>query len=197
MGKPNITFETEKLIVRPVAPGDKEKYMKLRRESSPIKGAYDVLDGLLEEEWKAELNSAKDIFLVASMKDSGVFAASASYQHFEDDEVEIGIDVAEEHRNKGIATELLTNMLRIAHDKYPDKRIILRTERTNAACRKAAEKCGGTICGYEPHPFSRLMDVFFKVADERFPGSRKMDELKQEYIAALMGNMDELCVYQF
>jgi len=124
-------------------------------------------------------------------------AACASFQFIESDDVELGIDVAKAFRNKGVATELITEMVRIAREIFPGKKIILKTERNNIACRRAAEKSGGSICGYEPHPYMKVMDGILTYADGKWPGNEKFEQLKREYIEVLRDSKDMMCIYSF
>ena len=171
MNKINISFETENLTVRSLQEEDKESYIALRREASNIAEAYKIFDGKM--------------------------AACASFQFIDSDDVELGIDVAKAFRNKGVATELITEMVRIAREIFPGKKIILKTERNNIACRRAAEKSGGSICGYEPHPYMKVMDGILTYADGKWPGNEKFEQLKREYIEVLRDSKDMMCIYSF
>lgn len=197
MNKINISFETENLTVRSIREDDKERYIALRKEASNIAEAYKLFEGLLEEEWKDIVSSTEDLFLMAFSKENGKMAACASFQFIESEDLEIGIDVAKVFRNKGVATELMTEMVRIAREIFPGKKIILKTERNNTACRKAAEKSGGTICGYEPHPYMKVVDGILAYANEKWPGSEKFEQLKREYVEVLRDSKDMMCIYSF
>ena len=198
MNKINISFETENLTVRSLQEEDKESYIALRREASNIAEAYKIFEGRLEEEeWKDIISSTEDLFLMAFSKEDGRMAACASFQFIESDDVELGIDVAKAFRNKGVATELITEMVRLAREIFPGKKIILKTERNNIACRRAAEKSGGAICRYEPHPYMKVMDGILTYADGKWPGNEKFEQLKREYIEVLRDSKDMMCIYSF
>lgn len=197
MNRTDIAFETENLTVRSIREDDKDRYIALRKEASNIAEAYKVFEGLPEEEWKDVVGCDEDLFLMAFSKKDGRLAACSSFQFIESDDLEIGIDVAKAFRNKGVATELMTEMVRIARDVFPGKKIILKTERNNIACRRAAEKSGGYICGYEPHPYTKVMDGILSYADKKWPGNEKFEQLKREYIEVLRDNKDTMCIYSF
>ena len=197
MNRTDIAFETENLTVRSIREDDKDRYIALRKEASNIAEAYKVFEGLPEEEWKDIVGCDEDLFLMAFSKKDGRLAACSSFQFIESDDLEIGIDVAKAFRNKGVATELMTEMVRIARDVFPGKKIILKTERNSIACRRAAEKSGGYICGYEPHPYTKVMDGILSYADKKWPGNEKFEQLKREYIEVLRDNKDTMCIYSF
>ena len=159
MEKPYIEIETEHFFIRSVAEADKSDYMGLRRQASEISAAYDIVPGFLDFEWEQELNSEDDLYLSVFDRDNNAFVASASIQAYRKQEAELGIDVVKERRRNGAGKEVLSAVLKKAHDMFPGRTFVTRINRKNAASRGLTEKCGGTFLRYDDSQFSKAVHV--------------------------------------
>ncbi len=196
MGKLRVSFFTDRLYVRSVEITDKDKYMNLRETTSPFAHTYKSLPGFREDEWEREFNSQSDIFVAAFLKDSSELVASASFQNIETDAIEFGFDVYETYRNQGIATELLKGMIQTAHALFPGKNFVIRTDVTNAACRRVAEKCGGILTGYEPTFAAKVIMAGMKLNGNIPADNEEQAELRTKNAQFIEENKEGVCVYR-
>ena len=187
--KPRIDFETERLHIRNVSECDKDEYMSLRENNSPISKAYELVADFRDFEWEGELHCEHDIFLSVFLRPDEIFVASASIQHYRNETVELGYDVVEEYRNRGFATEIVKGLVMTVHDLNPGKRIIIRMDDENAASKRVAEKCGAKIIEYEDTFVSRMLSKSMDL----YKDSKKYNDVKQ-YVEK---NKSYVCVYEF
>lgn len=197
MDKPIIHFDTERLHVRSVEESDKEAYMDLRVETSEIAQAYQTLPGFRDREWNGELNSQKDIFLSVFLKKNDVLIASASFQNYESDCIELGFDVTERYRKQGIATELVQGMLEIVSTLFPGKTVSIKTNVTNSACRRVAEKCGGVFSGYEPNRAAMAMETLLESFGNKPTDNKELQAMRMASAEYIKENKETVCVYIF
>lgn len=196
MGNMTISFFTDRLYVRSVEKTDKEKYMNLRETTSPFARTYKSLPGFREDEWERELNSQSAIFVAAFLKDSSELVASASFQNIDTDTIEFGFDVFEAYRNQDIATELMKGMIQTAHALFPGKNFVIRTDVTNAACRRVAEKCGGILTGYEPTFAAKVVMASMKLYGNKLAGDEDQAKLRTKSAEFIEKNKEGVCVYR-
>ena len=196
MDKPTVYFETERLYVRSLTEADHDYYMTLRIEESGLKKIYDRHESLRQEEWENELNNDKDISLAAFLKSDNTFVSSASYQSFRKDTIELGFDVVKEHRNHGIATELVKKMIETAHILFPGKQIVIKTRKDNDACKRVAEKCGGTLIGTEAAWAVRALQGLMKSLEEMKYPDDEWDEEREEALEIIEDCKNGVLVYR-
>lgn len=145
--------------------------MNIRKGNSVISSAY-RFPGFEDFEWDSELNSPDSVYLSVFIKTTGMLVASASIQKYIGPEIELGYDVADGYRNKGIATEVVKALLEEVHRRFPKTRVVVRTENDNAASRRVAEKCGGVLTESE--------DTFMTVAASLVKEMDDKGTLRQE-----------------
>ena len=197
MDKPKIHFDTPRLYVRSVEESDKEAYMNLRVETSEIAHAYQSLPGFRDREWDGELNSQKDTLLAAFLKENNLLVASASFQSYESNCIELGFDVSERYRRQGFATELVQGMLKTISTIFPDKTVSLRTAVTNTACRRVAEKCGGVFSGYEPTRATMAMAALMESYGNTPTDDKELLAMRIKGTEFIEENKEGVCVYIF
>ena len=98
--------------------------------------------------------------------------------------------MAEWYRKQGIATELVLGMLREARILFPGKKIKIRTDVTNAACRRVAEKCGAVLAGYEPDVLARALIQYLDMYGKEPTEDPKTLEKRREYTEYIENNRE-------
>lgn len=197
MEKPKISFDTERLYVRSVEEMDKDDYMNLRVETSELSQAYQSVPGFRDHEWEGELNSRKDIYMAVFMKTNDKIVASCSFQGYEGDCVELGFDVEEQYRKQGIATELVQGMLRTVSTVFSGKPVMIRTNVTNTACRRVAEKCGGVFSGYEATLAAKAIAGLMESYGNKPTDDEELLEMRQRNAEFIEENKEGVCGYRF
>ena len=71
--------------------------------------------------------------------------------------MELGVDVVEEYRKKGFATEIIKALIEKAHDICVGASVIARLDKTNEASRGLVEKCGGIYAGCDDSQFAKAL----------------------------------------
>ena len=143
--KPLIDFETERLHIRSLTEGDKDAYMSLRINNSNFISVYSLEPKLADDVWECEFLSEDDIYLAVTFKSSDEIIASASIQRYKENNIELGYDVYKEYQKQGIASEILTGLVREAHQLFKNALLFVRIDKVNIASRRVAEKCGGKL----------------------------------------------------
>ena len=197
MEKPKINFETDRLWVRSIVEADKEAYMNLRVSSSGIAAAYVILPGFRDTEWENELNCPNEVYCAAFLKENQEFVACCSFQKFDTDTIELGLDVVEECRSQGIATELLKGMLKTVHDVFPGKSVKACTNVENTACRRMIEKCGGIHSGREPSPQANALASLFASIEKRGLDDEYVKNMQPTVLKFIDDYKEGICVYKF
>ena len=142
MHKPNIDVVQGGYHFRSIQEQDKRQYMTLRTETSRYAEIYKTVEGLSDYSWEQDLKDKNAIFMVVFREADGQFVAACSFQGIQGESVELGYDVVNEYRGQGIGTDVVKALIVVAHSVFPDKRILIRVRKDNAASQRVAEKCG-------------------------------------------------------
>ena len=175
-----IDTTTEHFHIRSITAYDKEGFMKIRRETSEVASSYELFPEFLDCSWNATLNDETEISMVVFQGEELV--AICCFQDYSGDSVDIGYDVDGAHRGKGIGTLLAGDLVTLAHQVFPNKKVYIRIREQNKASQRVAEKCGGKMIGYEPTPEAKLLKEMLG----KFSKSSKSGDLitEEEKIAA-------------
>lgn len=131
------------------------------------------------------------------MKTNDKMVASCSFQGYVGDSVELGFDVEEQYRKQGIATELVQGMLRTVSTVFSGKPVMIRTNVTNTACRRVAEKCGGVFSGYEPTLAAKAIARLMESYGNKPTDDEELLEMRQRNAEFIEENKKGVCVYRF
>ena len=140
----------------PIAEEDRELYVELHRqtngESTLFLNPYvkDIMwDGVMTGE-----NKVYSIFDANSE-----YCGSMELQHPDDDTPEIGIDLLESKRNKGIAAKVVRLLAREAYEERNVEYFLLRISSRNKHSRHVAEKIGAILIDEEDTMFERFLNA--------------------------------------
>lgn len=197
MEKPKVSFSTDRLYVRSVEEADKEDYMSLRVAVSPIALAYEESPGFRDIVWEKELNNQDDIYLSVFLKSTHALVASASFQDYKTDIIEFGFDVVEGQRNQGIATELVREMLNYSKKTFPGKTVMIRTGRSNVACRRVAEKCGGVLSENGPTLAATAITQLIERFGNEPTENEELIQMRKKGAEFIEANKYGVCIYLF
>ena len=173
-----IDTYTTNFHIRKIIPTDKDFYMSLRQEASDLKNAYEEFPQFLDSYWEALLKGENEICMVAFTLDTPkICIAICNYQFLEEGHVDIGYDVLEEYRGRGGGTKLAADLVTLAHQYFPKKKVFIRTRAYNKASQRVAEKCGGTLIGKEPTPEVKITMEMLEKYGESGNKSLSLDEI--------------------
>ena len=199
--------------------GDFGKYNKSKREIYVTDGEYTIYSIAEEDreyyvELHKQLNGESTLFLnpvckdmmweqVLSGKDkvfsiydkSGEYCGSVELQHPDSNTPELGIDLMESKRNKGIATRAIKLVARRA---YEDKRVeyfLIRISSRNPHSKHVFEKMGVIPLRTTESTFKTFMKDYRDVMK-----NTEVDDAMEERLKKIFDNADELeeeVVYEY
>ncbi len=131
---------------------DKDRFMSVRMESSDIAFMYKAYPDYVNYSWEMLLTDANVLNMVVFLFPKDQFVATCSIQKLQSNAVELGYDVVRELRGRGIGTQMVTALIKLGHEHFPEREILIKVRRENAASRHVAEKCGGILLRLEDAP---------------------------------------------
>ena len=171
-----------------VTPQDKSRFMAVRLETSNISEAYQDLPEFIDVCWKMILEDDQELSMVVLRIPDELFVATCSFQRINCQAIELRYDVVKELRGHGIGTQMVHALIKLAHDKFPGREIMVKVRKDNIASRRIVEKCRGEFLRLEDSPESIALHVLLKFANE-FPSAKKAAE-------AIEQGRDSIMVYR-
>ena len=105
---------------RSICETDKELYMSLKYEASNYAAAYKAMEGLADLSWNEDLAGQDTINMMVFKEPEEAFVAACSFQNIHNDDIQLGYDVVAALRGKGVGTEVVKNLIVLAHRTFPD-----------------------------------------------------------------------------
>ncbi len=155
-----VFTENDYLRLRRLTSEDHDSFLHVMKEVSPIPGLYD-LDGFDELLWKEIISSNTEVTLAVEKKGGAApvrgngsivpaaFSQNPSYvgecmvKHPEPGVLELGIDIAPEYQNRGIATEAMRLLIEKIRVIGPELKLIARIYSDNLKSCHIIRKLGG------------------------------------------------------
>ena len=137
-----------------VMPQDKDRFMSVRKEASDIAAYYKAYPEFVDFNWDLILRDEKEINMVVLQQPENLFVATCSILKAPDNTIELAYDVVKELRGKGIGTAVVRALIKLAHDRFPDREVLVKIRKENQVSQHVTEKCGGVFIGMEASPES-------------------------------------------
>ena len=134
--------------------------MALRREAGNYEALYQAYEDFSDCCWKVILADRDTIYMMVFRLPEKEFVAACSFQNIHNDSIQLGYDVVAPFRGKGIGTEVVKNLISLAHATFPNKHVEVKIKRGNIASQRVTEKCGGKLIGTEDTPEAQLFQQF-------------------------------------
>ena len=151
----------------------KELFMALRSEASDYAEAYRHVKSLYDVSWNEYMNREAAEYMMVFRRPEEVFVAECSFQGIQKESILLGCEVVAEQRGKGVGTEIVRELIQLAHARFPNRTIEVKIRKGNIASRRVTEKCGGKLIGTEDTPEARYYQKFL----DRHNGAKDFDAL--------------------
>ena len=137
---------------RRVAPQDKELFMAMRAETDEVREYYRRYPAFMDYTWGSILKAENELGIVVFQHPDDLFVGICSFQGLQNDTIELGYDVVEELRGKGIGSGMVGALFVLARKVFPDCEIFIRIKKDNKASCRVAEKNGAQFVKDEDPP---------------------------------------------
>ena len=163
---------------------DRNDYVELHRQLNGETSLY--LNPISKDMmWEQILNNADSVFSLFTA--NGDYCGSIELQHPDSHTPEIGIDLMEDKRNKGIASKAVRLFARRAYAIRKVDYFLIRISSNNLHSQHVFEKMGAIKIGEEETAFSKFV--------ERFNGTAEKEEQDLEKFRDLFGESTNEVVY--
>ncbi len=157
------------IIIYPVADEDRAGYTELHRQLNGEKSFF--LNPLCKDTmWEQVLKGNIKIY---SIYRNVSYCGSVELQNPESITPEIGIDLLECERNKGLAPKVIRIFTETVADKQKIDYYLVRISSKNKHSIHVFEKLGAVFDGEEESPFERFMETFKSVMNDEIRNSFK------------------------
>jgi hypothetical protein len=123
--KDNIFTESNNIRLRKLTGEDRSAFFRVLKAISSMPALYE-LDRVNELIWKEILSSDTVLAFAVEKKEQAVYVGNCMVKHPEAGILELGIDIAPEYQNQGIATEAMRLLVGKIRLLCPDQRLISR-----------------------------------------------------------------------
>lgn len=163
MTKREIFAADGEFIICMISDGDRKGYVELHRQLNGEASLY--LNPLSKDMmWEQTLNHAESIFSLFTA--DGEYCGSIELQHPDSDTPEIGIDLLENKRNKGIASKAVRLFAKRVCEEKEVNYFLIRISSANLHSQHVFEKMGAVKIGEKESAFSKFVEVFGEIAGE-------------------------------
>ncbi|MCM1123453.1 MAG: GNAT family N-acetyltransferase [Eubacterium sp.] len=186
MTKREIFATDGELIICTLSDEDRKDYVELHRQLNGETSLY-LNPRSKDMMWEQTLNHEESIFSLFTV--DGDYCGSIELQHSDSNTPEIGIDLLESKRNKGIAPKAVRLFSkRVCEEKKVDY-FLIRISSANLHSQHVFEKLGAVKIGEEESIFSKFVVRFGEIA-----GKSEQDLEDYKY---LFGENGDEVVYRY
>ena len=159
-GKIQVTTE---ILLRKVCELDRENYIELQKETSPMKSM------LKEEAYRIMLwnEHIQDKSLMLTIEVSGEYAGYCGINNLSKEKWEISIELLKRWRNQGIGYKAINTMLTELKERLNVKEFSIKIEPDNYASQKLFEKLGAVPYGIAEFMLHKEEDIL-RCEEEKF-----------------------------
>ena len=178
--------------IYPISHEDYEDYIELHRQINGEKTLF-LNPGCKDVMWEAVLNGKDRVFSIFAS--NGEYCGSVEIQRPETNTPEIGIDLLEDKRNKGIATRVIKL---VAKRAYQDKQVdyfLIRISSRNLHSKHVFEKMGVIPIGTTESNFNTFIRNFIKVMGDAGIDNDMEDRLKRLFDES--EDLEEEVIYEY
>lgn len=149
-----IYVTDEALTICPISEDDKEKYFELRIQVSDIPQSYSDPE-MREMFWKTMLSYEDEDYSI--FDENNDYCGNLIMQNPSSETPEIGIDLLENKRNKGIAVRAIKLVSKKFYEENTVEYFLIKAVKENTHSRHMIEKTGAVFTGMEESPYKKLL----------------------------------------
>ena len=164
-----------------IAESDKENYGKLISESDNLSNPYYTIEKMTDILWDSIIHGNDYTFAIFDNKND--FCGKISLHNPENNYPEIGIELLQEYRNRGIAKRAVQLLITEAQKKANKQYYLVRISIDNKHSRHVFEKMGAVLDNTEDSTYKNAITslrAILKVTDEG-ETKRHLEEMLSEY----------------
>lgn len=187
-----IYAEDGEYKICPISDEDRENYVELHRQING-EGTLFLNPVCKDMMWKSVLLGKDKTFSVFDGDDE--YCGSIELQHPDEEHPEIGIDLLEEKRNKGIAAKVIRLIAKRAYQDRAVEYFLIRISSRNQHSKYVFEKMGVIPIKTSESTFKNFMRGFKKTI-----GNTAVDSTIEESLKSFFDDSDELeeeVVYEY
>lgn len=152
------------MIICTLSDEDRKDYVELHRQLNGETSLY-LNPQSKDMMWEQTLNHSNGIFSLFIK--NGDYCGSMELQVSDSNTPEIGIDLVEDKRNRGIAPRAVRLFAkRVCEEKQVDY-FLIRISSANLHSQHVFEKLGAVKIGVEESPFSKFVERFGEIAGKK------------------------------
>ena len=162
----------------PISDEDRENYIELHRQLNGEQTLF-LNPYCKDMMWEQVLKGNDKVFSIFNC--DGEYCGSTQIQRPESDIPEIGIDLLENKRNKGIAPKVVVMLAKRAYQDKPVEYYLIRISSRNPHSKHVFEKLGAVTIGTTESTFNTFMKNFKKVMGDTDAGDDVQDKLRKYF----------------
>lgn len=162
----------------PISDEDRENYIELHRQ---LNGEHTLfLNPYCKDMmWEQVLEGKDKVFSIFNC--DGEYCGSTEIQRPEADIPEIGIDLLENKRNRGIAPKVVVMLAKRTYQDKPVEYYLIRISSRNPHSKHVFEKLGAVPIGTTESTFNTFMKSFKKIMGDTDAGDDVQDKLRKYF----------------
>ena len=173
-----IFVSNGEFIICAISDEDRKNYVETSLYLNPL--SKDMM-------WEQTLHHSESVFSLFTT--DGDYCGSIELQHSDSNMPEIGIDLLESKRNKGITPKAVRLFAKRVCEKNPVDYFLIRISSVNLHSQHVFEKMGAIKIGVEESAFSKFAERFVEIA-----GKKEQD---LEGYKCLFGETSDEVVYRY
>ena len=176
--KREIYASDGKYMLFQISDEDRDRYVELHRQLNGESTLF-LNPHCNDMMWEQVVEVNEDI--VYSIYDNdGEYCGSIELQNYDSATPEIGIDLLENNRNKGIASEVVRLFAKRVYEERRVEYFLIRISSKNPHSRHVFEKMGVVFIGTTESPFDVIMRNCKNVLEEMNGNASSQDELEKD-----------------
>lgn len=175
MGRKEITSDG-KYFIYPIANEDREDYVELKRQ---INGETTLFKNPITKDimWETTLTGVTKVYSIYNSENK--YCGNIELQNPTSETPEMGIELLENFRNKGIAPTVIPMFVRAVCDQHNVQHFIIKIAASNSHSRHIFDKLGAEFIGEEESFYKKIVKMY----KEMCKSSEKAYELAKRYEA--------------
>ncbi len=147
----------DKYILYPIADEDREAYVELHRQTIGDKSLF-LKSKVKDIMWDSTVNGETRVYAIYNKE--GQFCGSIELQKPSSDTPEIGIDLLENFRNKGIAPSVIPLFAKAVCKQQNVQYFLIKITASNSHSKHVFEKLGAEFIREEESYYKRIKNIF-------------------------------------
>lgn len=151
--------------LRILQPSDREDYLITMQESMEIPELFEM-EFYDEAAWRVALNSENALTIPIERTCDREYQGQFLLKQLDAHTIEVGLDLREKNRSRGIGTEVMRLLLTKLHEQSPEDTVIARAYSDNVRSIHLIQKIGGVKLRNEPAEYEAAKAILHQISEE-------------------------------